>query len=119
MLLSARDVCLYAERTAGEEDEFAESKTPVIWVNPTAILVTNDADRLRGDQAKYTLKQTDLYAMLCKMGGTDGYSQSEFLQLLRVDLARAFSSDDTRLAQENYCVVAANLADRSRLTSGV
>jgi hypothetical protein len=97
-LTSAADVCQYADRTAGMVDEFGTVMEPVIWIGPNAVVVTNDADRLRGDSATYTLKQTDLYAFLCKMGAVDGYSQGDFLQLLRVDLARAFASDETRLS---------------------
>lgn len=70
---------------------------PVVWIGEKKVIVTDDSSRLRGDYAVYELKTTEMFDTVVNLGEEDGYSQSEFLSLLRVELARAFTSDDARL----------------------
>lgn len=70
---------------------------PIVWIGETGICVTEDADRLRSDMAAVKFVFTDMYQAISKLGSTDGYTQSEFLKLLRVNLARAFTYDSDRL----------------------
>lgn len=90
-LLSCDDVSKFAAFVA------AEGGKPVVWIGPK-IVVTDDDDRLRGDNGTYALKTTDLFTRVANLGKTDGFSQAEFLNLLRVDLARAFCNEELRVS---------------------
>lgn len=70
--------------------------SPIVWIGEKKVIVTDDNSRLRGDYAVYELKTTEMFDTVVNLGEEDGYSQSEFLALLRVELARAFTSDDAR-----------------------
>lgn len=91
-LLSCADVIEYVA------SPLAKDHNPVIWISPQSIVVTSDDDRLRGDSARYDLSFTELYDAISTLGDSDGYPQSDFLRLLRVDLARAFARDDNRIS---------------------
>lgn len=100
-LLSCADVVLFAKWLSGQSDGEVNA-SPIIWVSPSAIIVTDDNDRLRGNCAAYTLQFTDLWTAVNHLGKgpqNDGsYDQSEFLKLLRVVLARAFATNEQRLS---------------------
>lgn len=70
---------------------------PQVWIDHNAIFITDDSERFRGDFATYPLEFTSLYKTIDDLGDSE-FVQSEFLSLLRIDLARAFKRDDDRLA---------------------
>lgn len=70
---------------------------PVVWIGPACIFITDDNGRLRSDYATYDLKNTEMFDVVEGLGDNDGYTQADFLSLLRVDLARAFLREDDRL----------------------
>lgn len=93
VLLSCADVVEYAKFCVS-----VLSQAPIIWISPEAIIVQDDADRLTGDYAKYTLRKTDLWNVVSGIGKSNGgkYSQPDLRRLLRVQLLRAFSDDQKR-----------------------
>ena len=70
---------------------------PQVWIDHNAIFITDDSERFRGDFAKYPLEFTSLYKTIDDLGDAE-FVQSEFLSLLRINLARAFKRDDDRIA---------------------
>lgn len=97
-LLSCADVVSYADYIANEN---GDGGSPIIWISPVGIIVTDDSDRLRNNRGTYELRSTDQFRKVSGLGGgpqKDGtYTQLEMLQLLRVDLARSFQNDQVRL----------------------
>lgn len=95
-LLSCADVVAYAKWMLE-----TNAQKPIIWISPAAIVVQDDLNRLRGDFGKYDLKTTDLYNCIASLdkgpNGDGSYNQQAMLKLLRVHLAKAFSSNDSRL----------------------
>ncbi len=92
-LLSCHDVVSYCQFS------LENNAKPIVWIGEKSIIVTDDADRLRGDCATYATATTELFQKISGLGkgnGGDGYSQADFLSLLRVHFARAFQSDGVR-----------------------
>lgn len=88
-LSSCRDVIKFVKSGIFEK--------PVVWIGDNHIIVTDDNGRLRSDFATYTLRDTEMFEVVSTLGKGDGYTQADFLALLRVDLARAFTHDDDRI----------------------
>lgn len=96
VLLSCADVVAYAKWMLDTHE-----MSPIIWISPTAIVVQDDDNRLRGDFGKYELETTDLFDCIAGLGkgpnGDGSYTQKDFLRLLRVPLAKAFADPDFRV----------------------
>jgi len=69
---------------------------PVVWIDRGEIVVTDDSQRLRGDRAQYSMRQTDAFKLISGLGQAPRV-QADFLKLLRVDLARSFLHDEDRM----------------------
>lgn len=100
VLQSVDDVIRYCGFTMDHMTDLEDfpSSVPVVWVGKSSIIVTDDTDRLRGDQATYTLLLTDLWQKVCGLARSEGMSQSEFLSFLRIDMARSFKSEELRVS---------------------